>query len=86
MNEFSAQVFSVLLSEAVWVKAPLNDDGIAFVAKVAEKNLAIQVNDFPQEHLFTLLLDGQVVLKFDDWPDHFGGKPWLNSLRLCPPA
>jgi hypothetical protein len=29
----------------------------------------IRVNDFPAEHMFTLLIEGREVLDFDDWPE-----------------
>jgi hypothetical protein len=39
-----------------------------YVASVNGQFWKIRVNDFPDEHLFTLLVDGREVEDFDDWP------------------
>lgn len=39
-----------------------------FVARVAGQSWRIRINDFPAEALYTLLIDGQAVADFDDWP------------------
>jgi hypothetical protein len=83
MNELDDQAIVLLVRAAAWIKAPSNEDGIAYVAIVAGKNLALQMNDFPQEHLFTLLLQGQAVLNFNDWPEQFGEKPWFSGPRIA---
>jgi hypothetical protein len=28
----------------------------------------IRINDFPDEHLYTLMVNDQEVVHFDDWP------------------
>src|SRR6185503_6529258 len=33
------------------------------------QELTIRLNDFPDEHLYTLLADAEPVTSFDDWPD-----------------
>jgi hypothetical protein len=30
--------------------------------------LALRLNDFPDEHLYTLLLNGEEIASFDEWP------------------
>jgi hypothetical protein len=37
------------------------------------KHWEIRINDFPEEQLFTLLVDGSEKLWFDTWP-----KVWLK--------
>jgi hypothetical protein len=32
------------------------------------QTLSIRLGDFPADALYTLLLDGEVVAEFDDWP------------------
>ena len=36
--------------------------------QVGALRLAVRMNDFPEEPLYTLLLDGNAVADFDDWP------------------
>src|SRR5678815_4592915 len=33
------------------------------------QTLTIRLNDFPDEHLYTLLANAEPVTSFDDWPD-----------------
>lgn len=83
MNESVVEALALLVNESVWVKAPYNDDGIIFLAKVEAQDLAPQLNDFPQEQLFTLLSGGKPLLSFDDWPIQFGAKPWIDHPRIA---
>jgi len=34
--------------------------------------LRIRINEFPEDAMFTLLIDGVESLDFDDWPDNWG--------------
>jgi len=36
-----------------------------------ESRLMIRVNDFPEEHFYTLIVDDEEVGDFDDWPDNW---------------
>jgi len=37
-------------------------------ASLGGLNLAVRMNDFPDETLYSLLVDDKVVAEFDDWP------------------
>lgn len=38
-----------------------------FAAKFEGEKCVIRLNDFPDEHLYTLIVDGEEVVAFDDW-------------------
>ncbi len=38
-----------------------------FSAKFDGEKCVIRLNDFPDEHLYTLIVDGEEVIAFDDW-------------------
>jgi hypothetical protein len=38
-----------------------------FAANFEGEKCVIQLNDFPDEHLYTLIVDGEEVVAFDDW-------------------
>jgi hypothetical protein len=38
-----------------------------FAAKVEGEKCVIRLNDFPDEHLYTLIVDGKEIVAFDDW-------------------
>ncbi|GAB6042077.1 hypothetical protein [Endothiovibrio diazotrophicus] len=42
-----------------------------FTAEVDGACWSIRLNDFPAEPLYSLLIDGEVVAHFDDWPAHW---------------
>jgi hypothetical protein len=50
-------------------------------ASVAGASWTIRVNDFPEEHLYTLLIDGQEFESFDDWPACWS-MPRLPSMQV----
>ena len=42
------------------------------VATVDGQAWVIRLGDFPDEPMYTLLVDGEPVLEFDDWPPAWG--------------
>ncbi|MBL8191377.1 MAG: hypothetical protein JNK38_25395 [Acidobacteria bacterium] len=44
------------------------DSDYPFAAIIDGEQCLIRLNDFPEEHLYTLLVDGVAVADFDDWP------------------
>lgn len=40
-----------------------------FSATVDGERWSIRLNDFPAEPLYSLLIDGEAVADFDDWPE-----------------
>jgi len=38
-----------------------------FAAKLEGEKCVIRLNDFPDEHLYTLIVDGKEIFAFDDW-------------------
>lgn len=43
------------------------DPRFPFAAKFEGEKCVIRLNDFPDEHLYTLIVDGEEVVAFDDW-------------------
>jgi hypothetical protein len=38
-----------------------------FAAEFEDEQCVIRLNDFPDEHLYTLIVNGKEVISFDDW-------------------
>lgn len=49
-----------------WIKT--DDPEYPYQIQYNEHNLQIKLNDFPDEVLYTLLVDGVSIKDFDDWP------------------
>lgn len=48
------------------------DDGeFPYEAQVDAHRLQVRVNDFPDEPLYSLLIDGEHAADFDKWPGHW---------------
>jgi hypothetical protein len=68
-------------SEKIFAKSPnwskTEDMNFPYTATVDGKTWTVRINDFPEEELYTLLIDGKAVLSFSDEPGnwHF---PELN--------
>ena len=52
-----------------WVKT--DDPEYPYQSKKFGHHLKIRLNDFPDDAMFTLLVDGNVVKDFDDWPSNW---------------
>jgi hypothetical protein len=45
------------------------DKGFPHVTDFEGERCFIRMNDFPDDHLYTLIVNGQEVASFDDWPE-----------------
>jgi hypothetical protein len=60
-----------------WQTATGGQPHIVFEAQVDGAHWTVRVNDFPDEPLCTLLVNGREVIHFDDWPAFWGEQPAL---------
>jgi hypothetical protein len=70
-----------LRRKVVWRKGTASPWEL-YIAEVDDKVWTIRMNDFPDEPLYTLLIDGVPVIHFDDWPEEsmgWGPKPAPSS-------
>ncbi len=58
-----------LRGNVVWEKT--EDPIFPYSAIVDGKRLQLRVNDFPEEPLYTLIVDGVEVVSFDDFPKNW---------------
>jgi DNA-directed RNA polymerase specialized sigma24 family protein len=59
---------STYLSEPItWSRS--NDAEYPYESVYDGRRLTLRVNDFPEEHFYTLLVDNNENTSFDDWPD-----------------
>lgn len=65
----STRVQNYLAEEMVW--RPSTDPRFPFIADLDGEACLIRINDFPDEHLYTLVVNGDEVASFDDWPAHW---------------
>ena len=54
---------------------PTNDALLPFRAEVGADSWRLRLDDFPAEHLYTLLINGREVGAFDDWPKNWKRSP-----------
>lgn len=68
--------------DIVWKKNA--DPEYPYSAIIEGEQCLIRLNDFPEEHLYTLLTNGVAVADFDDWPATWlkvGGKVLATSAE-----
>lgn len=63
-NKIGPEIFK---DEIHWKKGPDTE----FVYECIDKNWKIRINDFPEEVMFTLFIDNEPTLDFDDWPEYW---------------
>lgn len=49
-----------------WIKT--DDPEYPYQTRYDEHDLQIKLNNFPEEIMYTLLVDGTFIKDFDDWP------------------
>jgi len=57
----------------VWEKT--KDPFFPYAGEAVGHKCAIRLNDFPDEPLYTLFIDGEMALHLEDWPP-----PWIRPL------
>ncbi|MBK1880688.1 hypothetical protein [Pelagicoccus mobilis] len=57
------------LKKPVSWKTGDGNDHIEFEANEEKKRWKIRLNDFPDEPLYTLIIEQKEIIHFDDWPD-----------------
>ncbi len=67
--------FPEIQQTIVWQKSEENEGDIVYTAGEGDSCLKIRINDFPAEPLYSLIVGGEVVMHFDDWPDFWGQSP-----------
>ncbi len=55
-----------LNTDVKWSKT--DDPALLWYAQVAAGTWTIRVNDFPEEHLYTLFVNDEDLGSFDEWP------------------
>jgi hypothetical protein len=63
----SAQTQNYFGKNIVWKKG--SNPQYPYVTDFEGKKCVIRLNDFPEEHLYTLIVDGVEIENFDDYPD-----------------
>lgn len=55
----------------VWKASRPNALGIVYEVSIERSEGKIRMSDFPDEPLYTLLVDGVEVIHFNDWPERW---------------
>ena len=65
----NSDISTVFKQNLVWVKTV--DVDFPYETKVNEVLWQIRLNDFPEEPLYTLFIQGKPLFDFDDWPHNW---------------
>jgi hypothetical protein len=69
-----------LLRSVAWSTANGRERYIVFEAMVDGHQWFIRLNDFPEEPLYSLMVDGSEVIHFDEWPEIWGATPHFPKV------
>jgi hypothetical protein len=58
-----------------WRTASGEEVHTVFEADVGVEHWSVRMNDFPDEPMYTLIVDGREIVHFDDWPAFWGERP-----------
>lgn len=67
----TTKVRNYLGEQVVWRAG--SDPVYPYESEFNNESLVIRLNDFPDEHLYTLIVNNEEVTDFDDWP-----KQWIR--------
>jgi hypothetical protein len=70
-----ADVPRVLGVNPLWRAEDKNNEGVIYHSDVDGHRWRIRLNDFPDEPMFSLIIDGAEVIHFNDWPSEWGRRP-----------
>ena len=62
-------------ASVLWRRAGILDAPIEYRAEHAGQEWLVRMNDFPDEPLFTLIVDGVEIVNFNEWPREWGEPP-----------
>jgi len=62
----ATKVRSYLAEKINWSQG--SDPSFPYKANLNGDKLVIRINDFPDENLYTLIVNGEELTDFDDWP------------------
>jgi hypothetical protein len=65
----SIKVHNYLEEKIVWKQG--REPVYPYTADVSGERCLIRINDFPNDHLYTLIVNDKEVVSFDDWPEHW---------------
>jgi len=74
-----------LLRSVSWATSSGRERCIVFEAMVDHHSWSIRINDFPDEPLYSLIVDGGELIHFDEWPQVWGDKPHFPKSDLPNP-
>jgi hypothetical protein len=74
-----ADVLEYKVRNVMWVGISRRPDNVIYVAEREGKALNIRLNNFPDEPLFTLIVDGREAIHFNEWPQEWGKRPELRE-------
>jgi len=63
MNEGEISHFAV---QSIWEST--GDANFPYKTMVGKQTWILRINDFPDEQLYTLIIDDNEIANFDDWP------------------
>ena len=55
-----------------WVKCASVVSGVVFESMFRDRIFKVRLNDFPEEPLYTLIVDGEEIINFNEWPSEWG--------------
>ena len=59
-----------------WRKALFRGGGVIYKSNVRGQTWKIRLNDFPDEPMYSLLVEGREIIHFDEWPSE-----WIKPGR-----
>jgi hypothetical protein len=72
-----------LAKNIVWKRTA--DPRYPFAAEFEDEKWVIRLNDFPDEHLYTLIVNGKEVISFDNWSAKWSRPIKEKSLNQVAP-